>query len=211
LCDFLSQMKVHVTVFTDRILDFNHNWCSFHIELLFSMFPNYWCFRSRSYNFQSCSREKNENRNDFSVYQFFFDCFHPYPHPTIETTLPWIVVVDEEPSSCLAGEPLHLLLGRASPARSVLSLPADPVSHFPSLVGREPPWSAPPEALLYSLVEPPASGCFVCCLASHCFVYCRTSSWFICVYHACRHDSFMCIACGPRVILNRSLIIIHDS
>jgi hypothetical protein len=71
--NFLSQLRVHVTVFTDRILDFDSNWCDFRTELSFLMFLNYRCrLRFRSHRFRSRFREKKyENENDFSVYRLF--------------------------------------------------------------------------------------------------------------------------------------------
>jgi hypothetical protein len=46
-CEYLKSIEVHVTVFTDRILDSNRNMCNFRTELLFPMFSNYryrFCF-----------------------------------------------------------------------------------------------------------------------------------------------------------------------
>jgi hypothetical protein len=65
-------MRVHVTIFTDRILGSDRTRCNFRTELSFPMFPNYRCrFRFWSYHFRSRFQGKNENKNDFSVYRSF--------------------------------------------------------------------------------------------------------------------------------------------
>jgi hypothetical protein len=53
-------LRVHVTVFTDQILDSHRNRCNFRAELSFSMFLNYQCrFHFPSYRFQYRFRGKN--------------------------------------------------------------------------------------------------------------------------------------------------------
>jgi hypothetical protein len=50
--NFWSQLRVHVTVLTDRSLDSDHNQCNFHTELSFPMLSNYQC----RFRFRSCRR-----------------------------------------------------------------------------------------------------------------------------------------------------------
>jgi hypothetical protein len=71
--NFWSQLRVHVTVFTDRILDSDRNRCNFRTKLLFAMFSNYrYRFRFQSYRFLSRFWEKKyENENIFSVFRSF--------------------------------------------------------------------------------------------------------------------------------------------
>jgi hypothetical protein len=70
------QLRVHVTVFIDQILDSDRNRCNFRTELLFSMFPNYRCrFHFRSYRFRSRFREKNMKTKMVLV---FTDRFRPF-------------------------------------------------------------------------------------------------------------------------------------
>jgi hypothetical protein len=35
LCDFLNQFRVHVTIFINHILDFDHSRCIFYNKLIF--------------------------------------------------------------------------------------------------------------------------------------------------------------------------------
>jgi hypothetical protein len=65
-------LRVHVTVFTDRILDSDRNRCNFRIELSFPMFPNYrCCFVSGVTVLNLVPEKKNEIKNNFSVYRSF--------------------------------------------------------------------------------------------------------------------------------------------
>jgi hypothetical protein len=53
LSEFLKLLKVYVTFFTDRMLDFDLNQCIFRTEVSFFMFLNYQCcFSFRCYRFR---------------------------------------------------------------------------------------------------------------------------------------------------------------
>ena len=88
LRDFWSQLRVHVKVFTDRILDSDHNRCNFRTELSFSIFSNYrCCFRFRSYRFWSRFREKNMETKMVLVFTDHFRPFSPLPVRSIQNVV----------------------------------------------------------------------------------------------------------------------------
>jgi hypothetical protein len=83
--NFQSQLRVHVTVLTDRILDFDYNQCNFCTELSFPMFLNYRYRRFWGYRFQSRFQGKKLKMKMVLVFTDHFRPFSPLAATIIVT------------------------------------------------------------------------------------------------------------------------------